>query len=233
MRKNTILSSHRGSVANVSTRLPRVTLADQVRDFIVLEIAQGRMAPGTPLRELEIAEQLGTSQTPVREAFRELSALGLIESRIHVGTRVRDLAEQDLVDAVPVRAALEGVAGRLAAPRLIGNAGDVRDAFLAMQDIAKTDDRLAYASASTQFHRAIIRAAHNESLLRAWNALGIEVMTIMAMASNPIALEDAAESHRVVLETLETGDPDLAEDVLRNHVSGYLPGTVHLDGDHA
>ncbi|MCU1408723.1 MAG: transcriptional regulator [Microbacteriaceae bacterium] len=211
-------------MAKPTSRLPRVTLADQVRDFIVLEIAQGRMAPGTPLRELDIAELLGTSQTPVREAFRALAALGLLESRIHVGTRVRDVAEQDLVDAVPVRSALEGVAGRLAAPLLRGQAGDVRAAFDAMLATAETGDRLAYANSSTQFHRSIIRAAQNESLLRAWNALGIEVMTIMSMASSDIALAEAAESHRVILEALESGDPGLSERVLAQHVSGYLPG---------
>jgi DNA-binding GntR family transcriptional regulator len=58
-------------------------------------------------------------------------------------------------------------------------------------------------------------------------------MTIMAMASNPIPLKDAAESHRAVLEALEAGDRDLSEHVLRHHVSDYLPGTVLLDGDRA
>jgi len=215
-------------MAAPSSRLPRVTLAGQVRDFLVLEIAQGRMAPGAPLRELEIAEHLGTSQTPVREAFRELAALGLLESRVHVGTRVREVAEQDLVDAVPVRTALEGVAGRLAAPRLAGDAGTVRSAFETMQQVAATGDRLSYANSSTQFHRSIINAAGNESLLRAWNALGIEVMTIMTMASSTMSLADAAESHREILEALESGDPDWAERALTSHVAQYLPGTRYV-----
>ncbi|RNE62204.1 GntR family transcriptional regulator [Cryobacterium tepidiphilum] len=212
-----------------SARLPRVTLAEQVRDFLVLEIAQGRIPPGTPLRELEIAEQLGTSQTPVREAFRALAALGLLESRIHVGTRVREVAEQDLVDAVPVRSALEGVAGRLAAPRMKGEGQELRAAFDAMLHVAASGDRLAYADASTQFHRSIVQAARNESLLRAWNALGIEVMTIMTMASTDVPLEVAAESHREVLEALESGDPEQAEQLLAHHVAEYLPGRLQVE----
>lgn len=209
------------------SHLTRVSLADQVRDYLVLEIAQGRLAPGTALRELEIAERLGTSQTPIREAFRQLTALGLLESRVHVGTWVRNLETQELVDAVPVRAALEGLGGRLAAPNIAQAHDECHAALAQMAVIATTDDRLAFASASTRFHRALIAAANNESLLRAWNALGIEVMTILAMASNDDPLVDATESHRLLLHAVETGDPDVAESALRQHVSSYLPGTLH------
>lgn len=210
-----------------ATPLRRVTLADQVRDYIVLEITQGRIAPGAALRELEVAQQLGTSQTPVREAFRELAALGLLESKIHVGTRVRTVAEQDLLDAVPVRAALEGLAGRFVAARSAEAAEPVRRAFDAMVDAAATGDRLAYASSSTTFHRTVINETGNESLMRAWNALGIEVMTIMSVGSTVMPLMEAAQSHLSIVVAIESGDPELAAGVLAEHVSGYLPATPH------
>jgi len=209
------------------TRLKRVSLVDQVRDYIVLEIAQGRLTPGTPVRELDIAQQLGTSQTPVREALRELTALGLLESQIHAGTRVRNIVEKDLVDGVPVRAALEGIAGRLASQQLAGDIKEIRTNFNAMLEVAATGDRLEYAGASTRFHRSIVLAAHNESLLRAWNSLGIEVMTILAMASSDLLLSDAAESHREIVDAVESADPERAERALISHVSRYLPATAH------
>ena len=209
---------------STSTRLPRTTLAEQVRDYIVLGITQGRISPGTPLREMELAQQLGTSQTPVREAFKELTALGLLESRVHVGTRVRNVAGQDLLDAVPVRAALEGLAGRMAVERSI-DLSVIQDEFENMLSIASGGDRLAYASASTQFHRALIRSTRNESLLRAWNALGIEVMTIMSVGPTGLPLQGAAESHRDILEAIASGDAARAERVLTEHVSHYLPAT--------
>lgn len=218
-----------GTMDATSKRLSRTTVASQVRDFIVMEIAQGRLALGAPVREMEIATQLGTSQTPVREAFRELAALGLLESRIHVGTRVRQLAEKDLVEAVPIRSALEGIAGRLAAANYHGHADEVNEAFEAMKAAADGDDRRVFAAASTTFHRSVVRAAENASLLRAWNALGIEVMTILAMASSDIPLDDAAESHRPIVEALEAGDPAAAEHALTHHVSAYLPATAHSD----
>ncbi|ADX71319.1 MULTISPECIES: GntR family transcriptional regulator [Micrococcaceae] len=214
-----------------SKRLTRTTVASQVRDFIVMEIAQGRLPLGAPVREMEIAAQLGTSQTPVREAFRELAALGLLESRIHVGTRVRQLAEKDLVEAVPIRSALEGIAGRLAASNYHNHAEEVRGGFEAMKEAAEGGDRRVFAAASTTFHRSVVRAAENASLLRAWNALGIEVMTILAMASSDVPLDDAAESHRPIVDALEAGDPELAEHALTHHVAAYLPATAHSNGE--
>ena len=205
--------------------IARVTLTDQVRDYLVLEIAQGHLRPGDAVRELEIAARLGTSQSPVREALRELAALGLVETRRHVGARVRNMADQDLIDGVPVRAMLEGLAGRLAATAPPALKAQVREAFEVMLDRADTGDRLQYAAASTAFHRAVVHAARNESLQRAWNALGIEVMTIMATAASDTPLRAAAEFHRVIVEAVESGDPDVAEQVLREHQDHYLPAT--------
>lgn len=208
------------------SRLVRVSLAEQIRDYLTLEIAQGRLQPGTPVRELEVAQELGTSQTPVREAFRELIAAGLLESRIHVGTRVRKLDEQDLIDTVPVRAALEGLAGRWTAERLAGQPlDDAREAVQAMRSLCDGNDRLAFASASTRFHRAIVVAAGNESLARAWNALGIEVITIIAMASDTYPLSEATEDHQAVLDAVESGNPDAAENALSGHIRHYVPNS--------
>lgn len=214
----------------VGGRLVRVSLAGQIRDYLTLEIAQGRLPPGTPVRELEIAQRLGTSQTPVREAFRELTAAGLLESRIHVGTRVRELAQQDLIDTVPVRAALEGLAGRLAAARVNGKLEEARDAVATMRELSSGTDRLAFAGASTRFHRAIVVAAGNESLTRAWNALGIEIITIIAMASDTYPLSQAADDHQHVLDAVESGDPDTAEHALDNHLRHYVPNNPTDEG---
>jgi DNA-binding GntR family transcriptional regulator len=213
-------------MSGAGARLVRVSLASQIRDYLTMEIAQGRLAPGAPVRELEIAQLLGTSQTPVREAFRELTAAGLLESKIHVGTRVRELAQQDLIDTVPVRAALERLAGRLASARVNGRLDGAREAVATMRELSSGDDRLAFAGASTRFHRAIVLAAGNESLTRAWNALGIEIITIIAMASDTYPLHQAAEDHQNVLDAVESGDPDIAEHALDSHLDHYVPRTA-------
>lgn len=211
---------------NATHRLVRMSLADQVRDFLTLEITQGHLAPGTPVKELEVAQQMGTSQTPVREAFRQLIAVGLLESRLHVGTRVRDLNERDLEETVPVRAALESLAGRLAAERqLEAPLAEAHEAIASMHALSDQNDRLAFAGASTKFHRALVAAAGNESLLRAWNALGIEILTIVAMASDNYPLSRATEDHAELLRVIESGDPEAAAQVMSQHQEHYRPLT--------
>lgn len=207
-----------------SAPLERTTLATQVRDYLLIEITHGRLSPGDPVRELDIASRLGTSQTPVREAFRDLAALGVLESRNHVGTRVREVSESELVSAVPVRAALEGLAARLAAPVIHENPEPLQLAFEEMLEVAKGSDRLLFARASTKFHRTFVYAAQNESLIRAWNALGIEVMTIITVLKNLEPLAEAAEGHRAIFEALTANAPDLAESYVHEHVAAYIPG---------
>lgn len=84
----------------------------RVRDHIAARIVDGTYVPGQRLTELEIARSLGTSQTPAREALRDLAGMGFVESEPNKGCRVRELDSEDLRQAHPVRAALEEIAGR-------------------------------------------------------------------------------------------------------------------------
>jgi DNA-binding GntR family transcriptional regulator len=107
--------------------------------------------------------------------------------------------------------------------RVNGRLEEARDAVATMRALSDGDDRLAFAGASTQFHRAIVLAAGNESLTRAWNALGIEIITIIAMASDTYPLSQAADDHQNVLDAVESGDPDTAEQALDSHLRYYVP----------
>lgn len=210
--------------ANLPVPLERRTLSTQVRDFLLVEIANGRLSAGTPVRELEIAKRLGTSQSPVREAFKELVAHGLLETRSHVGTRVRELDERALEDAVPVRATLESLAAQLAAPHIALDPEPLVASYERMLDVATTGDRLAYANTSTQFHREIVKSADNDSLLRAWNSLGIEILTNLTILTFDESLMTAAKSHEAIVDALVAGDGALASEVIIAHVTGYVPG---------
>ncbi|GAA4957951.1 GntR family transcriptional regulator [Streptomyces heliomycini] len=94
------------------------SLREQIREHILEGIISGRWQPGERIVERRIATELEVSQTPVREALRELESLRLIESAPNKGVRVRNLTAADLEESYPVRAGLEAIAAELAAARL-------------------------------------------------------------------------------------------------------------------
>src|SRR5215211_5576065 len=102
----------------------RSVLRDQVKDVIVERILDGSYAAGARIVEMRVAEELGVSQAPVREALRELEVLRLVVSEPFRGARVREIHADELAEIYPVRAALEEVAAREAATNLAGEVGE-------------------------------------------------------------------------------------------------------------
>src|SRR3954468_15644671 len=97
------------------TAIARTVLREQVKDVLLQRIVSGELEPGERLVETRIAQELGTSQAPVREALRDLELLRLVESEPFRGARVRVFDEEEMIEVYPVRAALEELAARLAA----------------------------------------------------------------------------------------------------------------------
>ena len=101
--------------------IARTVLREQVKDVLLQRIVSGELEPGERLVETRIAQELGTSQAPVREALRDLELLRLVESEPFRGSRVRVFDEEEMIEVYPVRASLEELAARLAAERLDGD----------------------------------------------------------------------------------------------------------------
>src|SRR4051795_10168425 len=102
--------------------LSRPMLRDRIKDAILARILDGTYAPGERIVEIRVAQELGVSQAPVREALRELELLRLVVSEPFRGARVREVTARELAEIYPVRAALEEVAARGA---VAGFGGDV------------------------------------------------------------------------------------------------------------
>ncbi len=98
------------------TTISRSVLSDAVKDRLLEAILDGRYPPGSRIVETRVARELGTSQAPVREALRDLEALGVVEIAAFRGARVRRPSRDELLEAYVVRAELEAMAARLALP---------------------------------------------------------------------------------------------------------------------
>lgn len=204
--------------------LQRVILSDQVRETLLTRILDGTYQPGDRLVESQIAKELGTSQSPVREALRDLVAMHFVEVEPYKGARVRTIDASEVAQIYPVRAVLEEMAGQLAAPNLKGNVGGLEAIFAEMQEAGRRDDLKAFTAADTHFHRVIVEATGNQILLETWNSLRIEsrtfVTTVKLMLSN-LGLMSVVEMHRPIIEALRTGDAQKSGSEMQMHVQRF------------
>jgi DNA-binding GntR family transcriptional regulator len=198
--------------------IQRQSMADRVKHELLSRIMDGRMAPGARIVELQIAEEMQTSQGPVREALRELEAMDLIITEPYKGTRVRELTPKEIEDAYDVRAALEQLAAQAAAKHFKGNVEDLRKAATAVQTAAKRKDQRAYGMHDVKFHRMIVEAADNRALLRAWEALAYEVRIATRLGKAHIDLLAAQEVHWHLIDALEQGNGKAAGRMLAENV---------------
>lgn len=213
----------------VTPLVTRMTLAQQIRESLVVRIVSGEIQPGERLVETKIAAMYGTSQAPVREALRDLEAMRMVETRPRRGTFVRHFVQQTLRESYVVRAALEETATRLAMLAGTVPVEALRAEVKAMRLAARTGDAAAAASASVAFHRHIVDAAHNELLKLSWEALQIEARTSVTMVAAEVKLKDIARDHADLLKSIEDGDLETACKHARDHQWHYadLPHDAH------
>jgi DNA-binding GntR family transcriptional regulator len=196
----------------------RTVLRDQVKEILLERIVRGELAPGDRLVETRIAQELGTSQAPVREALRDLELLHLIESEPFRGARVRGFSDEDLLDVFPVRAVLEELAAREAARRLDGEVRELEAEVVAMREAAARGDTRAQVAHDIAFHRRVVVAAGNPMLLKAWSALGIEVPTAFGIYWTYFDALELAEFHVPIVDAIRERDPARAAREARAHV---------------
>jgi DNA-binding GntR family transcriptional regulator len=207
-----------------SSALVRESTSARLKTLILQRIINGHYPPGHRLKELEIAREFNTSQAPVREAFRELEATGVIETEPHRGSRVRTVSERELGEAYQVRAVLEQLAGELAAGRFSGKeallqrqADNVRRAYEKgnMEDYARHD---------LAFHRMIVAAAGNQVLLESWDALHFDIRTRLLLSRPAPSLQSTLNLHDEIVKALIDSKGKLAGRLLRKHSEAFCSG---------
>ena len=198
------------------------SLREQIREHIVEGIVSGRWKPGERIVERRIATELEVSQTPVREALRELETLRLIESAPNKGVRVRNLTAADLEEIYPVRAGLEQIAAELAAPRLAEDTSALEPEVSALYDADRRADGEAQVRHTVAFHRELVRASGNSVLLHTWESLGIEVWTTLSIRWFSPEQRSHAQDHQEIVDAFRRRDPRIGA-LLKAHVLSCAP----------
>ncbi|GAB4064699.1 GntR family transcriptional regulator [Angustibacter speluncae] len=202
--------------------LERTVMREQIRDLIIERILDGTYKPGDRIVELQLVNELGVSQAPVREALRDLEAMRFVESQPYRGARVRAVSMDELAQTYPVRAVLEELAGRLAAP-LAGPEliSQLEVEVQGMRRAARGRDQHGLLVHDARFHELIVEAAANEVLLDTWSGLRIEAFTLVSVVTSHLDLSAIAATHVPILDALRSRDAELTGKVLREHITSF------------
>ena len=198
--------------------ISRNVLSAQVKERLLEAILDGRYPPGARIVETRVARELGTSQAPVREALRDLEALGVVETTAFRGARVRRPSAAELLEAFAIRAELESLGGRLAVGRLTDDDLEELAGYVdQMQQAAESGDTRAEATADAAFHGRVVELAGNLTLERVWRTLEPFSRTYITIVAPGADRRRIADEHIPVLDALRRRDPDLVAEVLHRH----------------
>ncbi len=213
--------------------LVRTCMRDRIRSLVASRIVSGEYPPGMRIKEMALAADCNTSQAPVREALRDLEALGLVESERYRGTRVRRADTTQLREAYELRALLEERAAQLAVPCRADALEAMRHELDKMKTALRRHDHEGHADCAIRFHRTVMVASGNRTLLQTWDSLHWEVRTRIAVAHLQKAgtqFADFVDAHGVIFAALEAGDGIRAGRLLRELIEQVL---VILEPDEA
>jgi DNA-binding GntR family transcriptional regulator len=201
---------------------------DEIYRRLLDAIQSGALSPGTPLRELKLAETLGTSRTPVREALARLEGDSLVVRHPSRGTMIAELDHTMVEELYVMREVLEGTAAALAARR--ASDGEI----VALRQIADRDrqadrDPERLAKNNKLFHQALYRSAHNRYLLKSLSVLR-DAMALLGQTTLSLTgrSDTAIEEHVALVTAIERHDPVAAEAEARAHIRAAYRSRLHL-----
>ncbi len=200
---------------------PGQRAADTAYEAVRQMILSGAAAPGDRLGEAELAETLGLSRTPVREALQRLGADGLVEVLPHRGARVVRWTAADLAEIFELRSLLEPYAAARAAR--IGLDEEVlaalRDRCAEMERAAAASDLARVAQLNSRFHAALIDASGNRRLPGMLTSVMHAPLILGTFHRyDAEAMERSMGHHREVVDAIAARDPDWAASVMRSHI---------------
>lgn len=207
-----------GTIPGQKRPISREMLSSKIKDRILQLILEGELEPGDRLVETRIARDLGVSQSPVREAIRDLVAVGFLEIEPYRGARIRRFTREEFLDDMEIRGELEALAARRAATRISSaEIARLRSLVAEMHAMGEAGDAHGQATRNTEFHRTVVDAAGSEGLMRAWAVLEPFARTYLTAMVPGTDLVWLGDRHAAIVEALEAGDADLAASVMRLH----------------
>lgn len=207
-------------------------LREMVFESLREAIIQGRLKPGERLMEIQLAEEMGVSRTPVREAIRKLELEGFVVMVPRKGAYVAGISVKDIVDVFEVRAALEGLAAGLAAERITEEELEELERALVKTYEVSSYDLEALVETDTKFHELIYRASRNERLAQIITNLADQIQRFRTTSlSQPGRTIHALEEHKQIVEAISERNVELAQTLAREHIENAEQSLLNALGE--
>lgn len=201
-------------------RHDRRKVTDWVYEELKAAIVELRLAPGSPLREGTLAEQLGVSKTPIREALTRLEQDGLVETTSFKGAAVTGYSRQDLIELYELRELLENTAARAAAEAMSEQDRAHLDRVCLQSRKLKTGkDAAKLAALISEFDTILFDQVKNTRIRALIENLRAHLTRIGQLTAEiPGRVQASVDEHEKILAAIAARDPDLAEQHMRDHI---------------
>lgn len=195
-------------------------LRDVVFQTLRQAILKGELQPGERLMEIKLAERLGVSRTPIREAIRKLELEGLVVMIPRKGAAVANITEKDTKDVLEVRRTLEMFAVEVACDRITPEQlVQLKEAAKAFEASKGSMDLIRIAETDMNFHEIIYEATQNERLVQMLNNLRENMYRYrIEYLKDPNYYDSLVREHQAILDAVESGCKEKARVCMRNHI---------------
>ena len=203
-------------------RLKPRTLVERVIDALMAGAAQGLILSGDRLIETEIAQNLGVSRVPVREALRVLESQGVVVNEPYRGIRLMSVTAERIDHIIEVRLSLETTAASSAIRQGRNRAADGSGMDRLIDEMsrhAEANDLYRFAIADTAFHRVMCGLAGNPVLMSLWDMLARQMTIIFGLAALGKPVGRIIEEHRTLLAVFHSGDIEATARAIEDHIS--------------
>ncbi len=195
-------------------------LREIVYEELKLQILTGKIVPGTRMMEVELAEDMGVSRTPIREAIRKLEKEGLVTIEPRRGAYASQVSADDMVEVLEVRQNMEGLAAFMAASRMKPEQlKKIEETEVLYNKAVETGDTAGMIFYDSKFHKLIVEASNNKTLLQL-----IEPLQEMALRFRYLYYDDfkRAENmpneHQTIIDAIAHGDTEAAKQAADTHI---------------
>ncbi|MGF7018621.1 DNA-binding GntR family transcriptional regulator [Lachnospiraceae bacterium PF1-21] len=207
--------------ANMNDYLP---LRDVVFNTLRQAILKGELKPGERLMEVKLANKLGVSRTPIREAIRKLELEGLVRMIPRRGAEVAEITEKSLLDVMEVRKALEELCVELACERMTSEEiEELRQAAKDFKQIVISKDITKIAEKDVQFHDIIYQSTENNKLINLLNNLREQMYRyrVEYLKSDTVYPQLIAE-HQEIIDNIESRNEEAAKRIMGSHIANQI-----------